>query len=177
LDAPTGQASVTLIALTEAYVLEALRDAGARPRRIRPALRRLQREFGTEYVLTAPDLATDGIDVLWDFSRSPEGEGLIEGGSGQHVLREIVDDYLRYVTRSENGSPTRLQLRSFEPFKVVVDPWSGFGQPKFAGSGARVADVAAMLKAGADARVVAEEFGISVDDVRAAARVLLGRAA
>jgi len=177
LDVAPGQAPVTFIALTEAYVLEALRDAGVRPQRIRPALRRLQREFGTEYVLAAPELATDGIDVLWDFSRSAEGEGLIEGSSGQHVLREIVEDYLRYVTRGDNGSPTRLQLRSFEPFKVVVDPRSGFGQPKFAGSGARVADVAAMLKAGEDAHVVAEEFGISVDDVRAAARVVLGRAA
>jgi hypothetical protein len=34
-----------------------------------------------------------------------------------------------------------------------------------------------MLKAGEDAHGVAEEFGISIDDVRTAARVLLGRAA
>jgi uncharacterized protein (DUF433 family) len=174
---PVGQAPITFIALTEAYVLEALRDAGVRPPRIRPALRRLQQEFGTEYVLAAAELATDGIDVLWDFSRSPEGEGLIEGSSGQHVLREIVEDYLRYVNRGEDGVPTRLRLRAFEPCAVVVDPWNGFGQPKFAGAGARVADVAAMLKAGEDAHAVAEEFGVSVDDVRAAARIVLGRAA
>jgi uncharacterized protein (DUF433 family) len=177
LDVPVGQAPVTFIALTEAYVLEALRDAGVRPQRIRPALRRLQQEFGTDYVLAAPELATDGINVLWDFSRSPEGEGLIVGSSGQHVVREIVEDYLRYVNRGDDGVPTRLRLRSFEPLAVVVDPWKGFGQPKFAGSGARVADVAAMLKAGEDARAVAEEFGVSIDDVRGAARVLLGRAA
>jgi uncharacterized protein (DUF433 family) len=170
-------ASVTFIALTEAHVLEALRTAGVHTRRIRPALERLQREFGYEYVLAAPELATDGIDVLWDFSRSREGHGLIEGRTGQHVFREIVEDYLRYVTRGEEGIPTLLQLRSFEPVKVVVDPWSGFGQPKFAGSGARVADVAAMLKAGEDAHAVAEEFGISVDAVRSAARLLLGRPA
>jgi len=177
VEAPAGQASVTFMALTEAYVLEALRDAGVRLQKIQPALRRLQREFGTDYALAARELATDGISVLWDFSRSPEGEGLIDGSSGQHVLREIVEDYLRYVTRDDNGHPSRLQLRSFEPFKVVVDPWNGFGQPKFAGSGARVADVAAMLKAGEGADGVAEEFGSSVDDVRAAARVVLGRAA
>jgi hypothetical protein len=73
-------ASVTFIALAEAHVLDALRGAGVRPPRIRPALRRLQQEFGTQYVLAAPELATDGIDVLWDFSRSPEG--LIEGHTG-----------------------------------------------------------------------------------------------
>lgn len=168
---------MTFIALTEAHVLDALRDAGVRPQRIRPALRRLQREFGTEYVLAAPALATDGIDVLLDFSRLPEGEGLIEGRTGQHVMREIVEGYLRYVSRGRDGVPTRLQLRAFEPFQVVVDPRRGFGQPKFATSGARVADVAAMFKAGEDANAVAEEFGISADEVGAAVRVLLGRAA
>jgi uncharacterized protein (DUF433 family) len=173
----TARSSVTFMALAEAHVLAALRSAGVRPQRIRPALRTLQRQFGTAYVLVAPQLATDGIDVLWDFSRSAEGEGLIEGRTGQHVIREIVEDYLRYVIRGDDGLPTQLQLRAFEPFKVVVDPLRGFGQPKFEGSGARVADVAAMLKAGEDAHAVAEEFGISVDDVRAAARVLLGRAA
>src|SRR5690349_17588230 len=57
---------VTFIALAEAYVLDALRGAGVRPQRIRPALRKLESEFGKEYVLTAKELATDGIDVLWD---------------------------------------------------------------------------------------------------------------
>src|ERR1700758_5131209 len=76
--APTRKAKISFIALTEAYVLEALRDAGIHLRRIRPALEALQREFGREYVLTAPNLATDGIDVLWDFSKSEEGAGLIE---------------------------------------------------------------------------------------------------
>lgn len=172
-----SQAPVSFIALTEAYVLEALRGAGVRPQRIRPAMRRLQAEFGTEYVLIARELATDGIDVLWDFSRSAEGQGLIEGRTGQHVLREIVEDSLRYVTWGEGGLPARLQLRHCQPSKVVTDPWHGFGQPRFEGSGARVADVAAMFKAGEDARAVAEEFGVALDDVRTAVRVLLGRAA
>lgn len=58
------RAPATFIALAEAHVLNALRGAGVRPHRIRPALSRLQEEFGREYVLTAPELATDGIDVL-----------------------------------------------------------------------------------------------------------------
>jgi hypothetical protein len=48
----------------------------------------LQREFSDEYVPTAPELATDGIDVLWDFPRSRDGHGLIEARTGQHVFRE-----------------------------------------------------------------------------------------
>lgn len=49
------EARVTLIALAEAWVLWALRDAGVRTQRIRPALNRLQKEFGREYVLVAPE--------------------------------------------------------------------------------------------------------------------------
>jgi uncharacterized protein (DUF433 family) len=171
------QASVPFIALAEAWVLEGLRQAGVRPQRIRPALERLQREFGREYVLVSPALGTDGISVLWDFSKTEAGAGLIEGATGQQVMREIVQDYLRYVGFGADGYPSHLDLKPFEPTKVVVDPYRSSGQPVFAGSGAKVANVAAMLKAGEDPAIVAEEHGVGIDAVRAAARVLLGRAA
>jgi uncharacterized protein (DUF433 family) len=171
------EARITLIAMAEAWVLAALRDAGVRPQRIRPALKRLQREFGREYVLVAPELATDGIDVLWDFSRTEEGAGLIEGHTGQLVIREIVADYLQYIARAEDDYPEYLILRHCEPSTVIVNPRRAFGQPIFERSRTRVADVAGMLKAGEEPGVVAEELGVSIEDVRTAARVVLGRAA
>lgn len=168
---------VTFIALAEAHVLDALRDAGVRPQKIRPALTALQQEFGRDYVLVAPELATDGIDVLWDFAMSNAGHGLIAGDTGQHVIREIVEDQMSYIAWDERGYPTELQLRRWEPSKVTVNVRRSFGQPIFASSGVRVADVAAMMKAGEDAETVADEFGIDISDVRTAARILLGRAA
>jgi uncharacterized protein (DUF433 family) len=168
---------VTFIALAEGHVLEALRDAGVRPQKIHPALEKLRQEFGRDYVLVAPELATDGVDVLWDFSKSRAGQGLIAGDTGQHVFKEIVQDYLQYVAWDNDGFPINLLLRNWQPSKVVVDMRRSFGQPIFAGTGARVADVAGMLKAGEEAETVAEEFGISINDVRTAARILLGRAA
>lgn len=168
------EASVSFVALAEAHVLQALRQAGVRTAKLRPAIEELGRQFGRDYVLIAPELVTDGIDVLWDFSKTAAGDGLIEGGSGQGVMREIVADYLQYVSWADDGYPKSLELRHCQPSKVVVDPWHAFGQPRFAGSGTRLADVAAMLKAGEDSGVVADEFGISTGDVRTAARVLLG---
>lgn len=176
VEAPRRKANVSFIALTEAFVLDALRDAGVHLLRIRPALVQLQKEFGREYVLTAPNLATDGIDVLWDFAKSNAGAGLIEARSGQNVIREIVEDYLSYVTW-DGDYPSKLQLRRWEPTKVVVDPRVAFGQPRIGDSGPRLADVAAMLKAGEPGEVVADEFGIAREQVRTAARVLLGRTA
>jgi len=177
LEARSRAATVTFVALAEAYVLQALREAGVRLRRIRPALERLQAEFGREYVLIAPELATDGIDVLWDFARTEDGAGLIEGGTGQFVMREIVRDYLSYIRWGADRYPEEITLRHCEPSKVIVDARHLFGQPRFAGTRVRVADVAAMLRAGEVPEVVADEFGISIEDVRTAARVLLGRAA
>src|SRR5262245_22344116 len=175
--ASVRMASVPFIALAEAWVLEGLRQAGVRPQRIRPALARLAEEFGREYVLVSPALATDGISVLWDFSRTAAGAGLIEGGTGQTVIREIVQDYLRYVGFGADDFPDRLELKPFEPTKVLINPYRASGQPVFAGTGTRVANVAAMLKAGEEPGIVAEEHGIGIDAVRSAARVLLGRAA
>ena len=171
------EAQVTFIAMAEAHVLEALRLAGVRVARIRPALNRLAAQFGREYVLVAPNLATDGIDVLWDFSRTEEGQGLMEGHTGQMVMREIVEDYLKYLTWADDGFPRMLELRYCQPSKVVMDPYRAFGQPIFEGSRTRVRDVANMLSAGEDPQVVADEHGVSIDDVRTAARVLLGHAA
>lgn len=168
---------VTLIALAEAHVLEALREAGVRTQKIRPALNALQREFGRDYVLVAPELATDGIDVLWDFSRSSAGSGLIAGDTGQHVMKEIVQDYMTSIAFDPDGYPSELVLQAWQPSKIVVDLRRSFGQPIFAGTGARVADIAGMIKAGEDAGTVADEFGLDINDVRTATRILLGRAA
>jgi uncharacterized protein (DUF433 family) len=168
---------VTFIALAEGHVLDALRNAGVRPQKIRPALQRLQQEFGRDYVLVARELATDGIDVLWDFARSKEGEGLIAGHTGQHVIREIVEDQMTYITWADDAYPNSIELRHWQPAKVIVDVRRSFGQPIFAGTQTRVSDVAGMLKAGENADTVADEFGIPVSDVRTAARILLGRAA
>jgi uncharacterized protein (DUF433 family) len=171
-----GELPVTFTALAEGYVLDALKVAGVRPQKIRPALLRLRQEFG-EYALVARELATDGIDVLWDYAQTPAGHELIEGRTGQVVIREIVADYMRYVVRDEEGYPEELQLRNWEPSKVVVDMRRAFGQPIFAGSGARVAAVAGLMRAGEDAETAADEFGVSIEDARTAARILLGHAA
>ncbi len=128
-------------------------------------------------MLVSPALGTDGISVLWDFSKTEAGAGLIEGATGQQVIREIVQDYLRYVGFGADGYPSHLELKAFEPTKVVIDPHRASGQPVFTGTGAKVANVAAMLKAGEDPAIVAEEHGVGIDAVRAAARILLGRAA
>jgi len=120
---------------------------------------------------------TDGVDILWDFSRTKAGAGMIEARSGQHVIREIVADYLTYLTLGPDNLPESLRLQAAMPSEVIVSPRRMFGQPMFVKSGARMADIANMIKAGEDSETVAAEHGVTVDDVRTATRVLLGHAA
>lgn len=79
---------VTFTSLTEAHVMDGLREAGVQPRKIRPALDELGRQFGHDYVLIAPELATDGVELLWDFSRSDAGSGLIVGDRSTRLSRD-----------------------------------------------------------------------------------------
>ena len=178
LNSPPGErrATFTLIAAAEAHALHALSQAGVRPHKIRPALSKLREWYG-DNALVAPELATDGVDVLWNSARSPDGEGIIEGRTGQRVMKEIVEDYLQYVHWADDRIPDRLQLRAFLPHEVVIDPYRHFGQPYFSDSGVRVADIAGMLKADEDPEVVADEFDVDPRIVRTTARVALGTAA
>lgn len=168
---------VPFVALAEALVLAALRRAGLRVAKARPALVALQQQFGRDHVLAARELATDGIDLLWDFSRShaDPADPLMVAGTNQTVFREIVAGYLRYLTWADDGYPRMIRLPVFEPSNVVVDPDRAFGQPILAHSRVRVADLAAMVNAGEDPHDVATEYEVTDGDVWAATRVLLGK--
>ncbi len=116
------------------------------------------------------------MDVLWDFSRTREGEGLMDAHTGQLVMREIVEDYLEYVTWADDGFPgaraallPAIQSRPRSLSSVRAAHLRGQSHPG--------RDVANMLNAGEDPQVVADEHGVSLDDVSTAARALLGHAA
>gem|GEM_PF-3125123 len=72
------------------------------------------------------------------------------------------------MVRAEDGFPADLRLRSRLPSDVMVDPHRAFGQPIFAETRTRVSEVAAMTKVGEEPEVIADELGVTLDDVRTA---------
>jgi hypothetical protein len=63
-------------------------------------------------VLASRNLAADGIDVLPDFSRTSEGEGLMErphGPDGDARDRRGSPDH---VTQADDGCPSMLRLQA-----------------------------------------------------------------
>lgn len=93
---------VPFVGLAEAYVLAAFRAAGVPMQRIRPALARLEREYGVAAALTSERLKTDGAEVLWEYKSEGGDAGVVDElvviRSQQIIFRDVVQQYLRTIT-------------------------------------------------------------------------------
>ena len=140
--------------------------------RIRPAIDALARELGLEHALASRRLYTDGAEVLYDYARhagdTPEGESareLVVVRNNQRVFAEVVDLYLQGINFAADGYAQLIRLPQYRLANVTADPDHGFGRPRFAVGGAAVDDVIDLFRAGEPVTVVAEEFGLSRDEV------------
>ncbi len=177
-DAPRGTPSVPFVGLAEGMVLAALRRSGVPLQRIRPALTRLEEEFGIRHALASKQLYSDGAEVLYDYGRRDPGsdgaravDDLVVVRNGQRVFNTVVESYLSRITFSADGYASLVRLPAYELADVVVDPTRGFGQPIFAEGGARLDDALAMFRAGEPLESVAAEFGVTRDHLEDAVRV------
>ena len=170
-----GYAQLTFVGIAEAYVLNAFRRAGVPMQRIRPSIDWLLRNVGPN-ALASKDLYTDGAKVLWNFAQqsgggSPDDEvvkHLIVPRSGQYLFKDIVEHYLRQISFDEDKYAKTIRLPQYGTADVVLDPYRGYGQPVFNGSGTRVADALGPLRAGETFKAVAEDYGVSEKDLRVA---------
>lgn len=175
------EAAIPFIGLAEAYALAAFRKAGVPMQRIRPAIDVLARELGLAHALASRRLYTDGAEVLYDYARhagdTPEGDSareLVVVRNNQRVFTEVVDQYLSRIDFGSDGYARVIQLPQYRVAEVTVDPDHAFGRPRMARGGAEIDDVIDLFLAGEPLDAVAEEFGLSRDEVedvlRASAR-------
>lgn len=161
-------AVVPFVGLAEAYVLAAFRQAGVPLQRIRPALERLEREYGITAVLTSKRLKTDGAEVLWEYRDEADAgvvDQLVVVRNQQPVFRDVVDQYLRTITY-RSGRVAIIGLPQYRT-DVIVDPTRNFGRPTIARRGVRVADVLDRLRAGEPPEDVARDYGLEISEVQA----------
>lgn len=166
-----GFPQLPFVGIAEAYVLSAFRRAGVPMQRIRPSIDWLVQNVGP-HALASKELYTDGAEVLWNFAmQSREGEvvkHLVVPRSGQIVFKEIVEYYLQQIHFGEDKYANTIRLSQYGAADVVLDPNRGYGQPIFNGSGARVEDALGPLRAGETFEAVAEDYGVSEEDLRVA---------
>lgn len=171
-----GGASVPFAGLVEAYVLRALRnELGFTKRQIADTVVDVRENFGTDFALASKRIATDGIDIFImhaadEFTRVGDHQGLI---------REVVGDYLRYITWDETGDyAARLRLPSFSDVApVVIDPQFGWGAPVVERNKVPVRAVIDLWAAGESLSTVADEYGLNMGEVEEICRVGLKNAA
>ncbi|HEX2357607.1 MAG TPA: DUF433 domain-containing protein [Micromonosporaceae bacterium] len=166
-----GWPSVPFVALVEAYVLRALRNLGLSTDKIGDAAADVRRTFGTEYGLANRRITTDGVDVFVHYLETDE---IARAGDRQMPFRKVIDDYLRYIVWDDDDDiPKRLTLRKYDPAvaKVVIDPRFAWGAPIVEPARVTVDTILGMWRGGENPDVVADEYGLSVEQVQALIRV------
>ena len=182
-DLPHGTPSIPFVGLAEALVLAAVRCAGVPLQRVRPALERLSVDLGVDHALASRRLYTEGAELLFDYAdRSPDPDAtrvreLVVIRNQQRVFTEVVERYLKLITYGPDDYASLIRLPVYAKAQVVVDPNRSFGQPIFVHGGAKVSDAADRFLAGESLPAVAEEFGVSVDDLEDVIRATSRRAA
>lgn len=171
-----GAASVPFAALVEAFVLRALRnELGFTKRQIAETVTDVRDAFGTDFALASKRIATDGVDI---FIEHADGV-MARVGDHQMLIRDIVGNYLRYITWADNSDyAARLKLPGFgDDAQVIVDPRFAWGDPVVERNKIPIRAVLDLWAAGEPISVVADEYGLSVPEAEEICRVGLKRAA
>jgi uncharacterized protein (DUF433 family) len=164
-----GHPNVPFVAVIEAYVLRSLRDLRLSTHKIRAAAEEVRESFGTPYGLATRRIATDGIDV---FVHHVEADELVRVGDGQRPIRQIIEDYLKYIVWDDTDEfPRRLKLRQYpDVAPVIIDPRFGWGAPVLERTKVPVDAVVGLWRAGEPIDVIADEYELTADEVDAITR-------
>ncbi|NHN56394.1 DUF433 domain-containing protein [Calidifontibacter sp. DB0510] len=161
----TSRRVVTWGEFVEAALLRGYRNQKVPMPQLRAFIERLREETGAPYPLAEHRPWVSGTDLLFAAQEEadlPPEFWLVSNGQG--LLTYPGDAFVHRVTWAE-GIAQRLRppVASNES-PVVIDPLQRFGRPSIAGvSTAALADE---VEAGATVEEVAEDFGISAEDVR-----------
>ncbi len=129
---------------------------------VRRAAEIVRGEFGDEFALATQRIATDGVELFVQLT----DKSVVHARTQQLGIREVLDDYLRYVSWDDAGQPARLTLRQYPAAaEVVIDPRFGWGAPVLAASKVPVSAMLELWHAGEPMKVVAREFDLALDVV------------
>jgi len=171
-------ATVPFVGFAEGFVLSALRKAGVPMQRIRPAVSKLNQEFGLDHALASKRVYTDGAEVIFDYAKHSDDRALLTVvRTGQQHFEEVIQSYLKRITYGDDGWAEQLRLPAYATAEVLVDPRQAFGQPLVVHGGARVEDLVDRFQAGDGFTDIAADFGVPAPEVEDVIRVALRLAA
>ncbi|MBW3623560.1 MAG: DUF433 domain-containing protein [Armatimonadetes bacterium] len=156
----------------EAYVLGLLRrEHGIPLRKIRPAIKHFQEEYGIAHPLLEQDFETNGTYL---FTRHG-GEIINASRRGQIAIPDFVEIYLERVEWDKEGGGRRYfpllrsrfnaEVAPQEPKVVMVDPRVSFGKPILREIGVPTAVILSRWKGGDTIKELAEDYGRSESEI------------
>jgi uncharacterized protein (DUF433 family)/DNA-binding transcriptional MerR regulator len=176
---PSGARLLSFQNLVEVHILGSIRRYHGVPlQRVRKALRFVRKSLAQPHPLITARFETDGIDL---FVREL-GKLLNASQDGQVGIKEALQASLRRVEHDDDGLAARLfpfvrTGDSEEPKSIVVDPRVSFGRPVLAKTGIPANTVVSRLKAGESVESIANDYGITYEQVTDAIRCALPAAA
>jgi len=165
--------------LIEAHVLRSLRtEHDVSLDAVREALRIAEERHGIDRLLIHADLKTSAGELFLD-----EYERLVTlSRAEQLVIRETFHTFLRRVEYDELNLPRRLSpitaARDEDHVSVIsISPYVSFGRPIVSRAGITTGAIRARIDAGESLEHVAEDYGLSRQEIDAALRYEVGAAA
>ncbi|MEX0665402.1 MAG: hypothetical protein WD598_11640 [Acidimicrobiia bacterium] len=161
---------IPFVGLAEGLVLAAFGEAGLASRRVDSALAAVVAALEGPHPLAQERFRVEGPGLLRDDASLRGDRQLqlltVQRGS-KRMFHDVIESYLDGI-EYEDGIAARVTLPITDRPLLIVDPRRAFGAPIFIRGGTRWVDVNARIRAGEDAAAVAEDFGVSIADVREA---------
>lgn len=172
----TGDELVTWGEFVEARFLAGYRELDVPIQRIRPVVEKLREQLGTPYPLAHARLYAANrelVHVIQDQEKLDEPLQIIQVRDGQMVLSPVAKDFVRAV--QFDAGVARTMTPDLQEPAITLDPARGFGEPTI--DGIRTDIIAELVRAGDSPDMVAEMYGLTVEQVRSAERFERSRAA
>jgi uncharacterized protein (DUF433 family) len=163
-------ASLPFVAVIEAHILRAFRELGLSAQGLRDSVANLRRMLHDDYALATRQVATDGVDLLVNMAQHGAPAEWTRAIDSQIAIKEVIEDYLKFVSWGGDRYPRRLRLKTYQGADVIIDPRFAFGQPVLERQKIRVEDILDSFWAGEGYMTIAKEFGVRADEVEAVVR-------
>ena len=160
------RAELSYMQLIELAVVAAMRSEGVKLKAIRASREYVAGTLNSEYPFAEYRFKTDGTDLILNYEQIDPTAGvdklLYASKGGQLGWKEILDRRLREFEYEDGGIVIRWRVGGSD-FDVVIDPRVSFGAPTI--SGAATWAVKGRWYAGESVADIADDFGLSPDNV------------
>lgn len=164
-----GDRFLTFEDLVEVAAIAAAIRAGVSLQRIRAAVDYARELFHVDRPLLLETFLTDGQDLfLHELDVKAEADRHLNASQAGQIAFPYIAEVLRHLDY-EAGRPVRWWPRGKDG-SIVVDPRVAFGQPILWARGIRTETVLDRFMAGERIEEIADEFGLTPDDVEDALR-------